>query len=169
MAGDDAYVGEIALFPYNFTPRNWLPCDGRLLAISSNTALFSILGTTYGGDGRVTFGLPNLNGRAALGPGQGPGLSPYGAGEMGGSAQVALTHPEMPLHSHSTRAAAGSATTGNPVDAVPASGTEPLRNASPTVADALEVSGGGQPHNNMQPSLAMQYCIAVYGVFPPRP
>lgn len=169
MSGIDAFVGEIALFPYDFAPVNWAPCDGRLLSISSNTALFSILGTTYGGNGVTTFGLPNLNGRTAVGAGQGPGLSSYQLGERGGEAEVILTGTQMPPHGHATRAASGSASTDNPVGAVPASGTVPLRNAEPTLQESLESAGDGRPHNNMQPSLALHYCIALAGVFPPRP
>lgn len=170
MSGLEPFVGEVALFGIDFAPRGWASCDGQLLSIAQNQALYSILGTNFGGDGRTSFALPNLNGRAALGAGSGPGLSSYQVGEFGGQDSVALTQSEMPVHTHATMASPGAATTGVPVNAVPAAGNVPLRTgAEPTLTEALEVAGGGQPHSNMQPSLVMRYCIALVGIFPQRP
>ena len=168
MSGADPFVGEVALYPYSFVPSGWASCDGQLLPISSNTALFSILGTTYGGDGKSTFALPNLNGRAALAPGQGNGLSPYDLGDQGGEETVTLLASQMPLHAHATLADPGAATSRGPVDSVPAAGTVALHTAAATVSEPLGTSGGNQPHNNMQPSLRLRYCIALTGVFPQR-
>lgn len=163
------FVGEIAVFAFNFVPSGWASCSGQLLPISQNTALFSILGTSYGGNGMTTFALPDLNGRAALGAGQGPGLSPYELGEQGGQATVTLLPLEMPPHVHSMRAAPGAATTHNPALAVPATSEVELYGPAPSAQQALAVAGGDQPHNNMQPSLTVHYCIALQGIYPSRP
>ncbi|MBE7325815.1 phage tail protein [Nocardioides sp. Y6] len=169
MSGLDPFVGEVALFGFDYAPQGWASCDGQLLPIRQNPALYSILGTNFGGDGRITFGLPNLNGRAALGAGSGPGLSSYQVGEFGGQDSVALTQSEMPVHTHATMASSGAATTGAPVNAVPAAGNVTLRTGGEaTLTEVLEMAGGGQPHSNMQPSLVMRYCIALAGIYPPR-
>lgn len=167
----DPFVAEIRIFPFNFAPRGWAWCDGQLLPLSQNTALFSLLGTTYGGNGQSNFALPDLQGRAPMHPGQGPGLSLHGLGEIGGSETVTLLESEIPAHSHALNTsirpsdglnpAARSVGTGNNVYAPPAN----LTLAAP---EALAPSGGNQPHNNMQPYLTFYFCIALQGVFPPR-
>lgn len=168
----DAFVAEIRIFPFNFAPRGWAFCNGQLLPISQNTALFSLVGTYYGGDGRTTFGLPNLQGRGAVGVGQGPGLSRYDVGQNGGVETVTLLKTEIPAHSHTLNATA-SATTGNPTGAAlapPAGGQLEYRmpgNIAPMAADSL-VSVGGAPHNNLQPYLTLNFCIALQGIYPPR-
>lgn len=165
---DSPFVAEIALFPYTFAPTGWAWCNGQLLPISQNTALFSLLGTYYGGDGKSTFALPDLNGRVAVGHGQGPGLSDYGVGQEGGVAQVTLLPSEMPAHVHTTAAVTGSAASPSPAVAVPATGEAPLFHSSGSTTNPLSPTGGGQPHNNLQPYLTLHYAIALQGVFPPR-
>ncbi len=170
----DPFVAEIRIVGFNFAPRGWAACDGQLLPISQNTALFSLLGTTYGGNGFNNFALPNLAGRAPLHPGQGPGLSLYDLGESGGSQTVQLLASEMPAHSHFARAAEGPATTNDPTDQLPAIAPEDTYqdrgSKTPTAmrSDTVGMTGGGQPHNNLQPSLALNFVIALQGIFPPR-
>ena len=164
----DPFVGEISLFPFTFAPRGWAWCDGQLLPISQNTALFSLLGTYYGGDGRSTFALPDLNGRTPLGQGQGPGLSLYDLGQQGGSETVTLLGSEMPFHAHTVSSSSGPATTANPAAATPASGELELFHSSGDTSGQLSVAGSAAPHNNMQPYLTFYYAIAMQGVFPPR-
>lgn len=170
----DPFVAEIRIFPFNFAPRGWAWCDGQLLPLSQNTALFSLLGTTYGGNGKSNFALPDLQGRAPMHPGQGPGLSLHDLGETGGSETVSLLESEIPAHSHTLR---GNNTVGD--SPVPTgntlarfSGNVYQQNvASGLVAlapEALAPAGGDQPHNNMQPYLTFYFCIALQGVFPPR-
>ena len=173
----DQYLGEIRLFAGNFPPKDWAFCNGQLLPISLNTALFSILGTTYGGDGKSTFALPNLQARAPLGAGQGPGLSQYGLGEMGGEAAVTLLATEMPAHTHPAQAFAGPGG-ATPAGSLWAEATDrgialyapdiPGEDAamSPT---ALAPSGGSLPHNNLPPYLGLNFIIALIGIYPPRP
>ena len=171
----DPFVAEVRIFPFNFAPKGWAFCDGQLLPISQNTALFSLLGTTYGGDGKSTFALPNLQGSAPMQPGQGPGLSLHDLGEMAGSETVSLLESEMPAHSHSMGAqnvALGGVATpaGNTLNR-PASGNLFTTTLSPTVQmsdQMLAPNGGNQPHNNMQPYLTLNFNIALQGVFPPR-
>ena len=169
----DPFVAEIRMFGFNFTPSGWAMCNGALIPISQNTALFSLLGTTYGGDGRVTFMLPNLQSAFAIGTGQGPGLSPRGIGETGGSANVTLQESEIPSHTHPMRAAL-SATSGNPSGATlapTANGASAYRIPGVTAAmapSALLSAGGSQSHENRQPYLGLNFCIALQGVFPPR-
>ena len=170
----DPFVAEIRIFPFNFAPRGWAWCDGQLLPISQNTALFSLVGTIYGGDGKSTFALPDLQGRAPLQPGQGPGLSPRDLGEAGGSETVTLLASEIPAHTHSLRAdAADPADTNVPGPSASygasTGGTLYQPSANTALADAaLSPTGGGQPHNNMQPYLTLYFNIALQGVFPPR-
>ncbi|MEK7833321.1 MAG: tail fiber protein [Acidobacteriota bacterium] len=169
----DPFVAEIRIFPFNFAPRGWAWCDGQLLPLSQNTALFSLLGTTYGGNGKSNFALPDLQGRAPMHPGQGPGLSLHDLGETGGSETVSLLESEIPSHSHSASMSlrpsdnlnpAGLALgTGNAIY-VPAAGS-PGASLAP---EALAPAGGDQPHNNMQPYLTLYFNIALQGVFPPR-
>ncbi len=169
----DYFLGEIRIFGCNFAPRDWAFCNGQLMAISQNTGLFSLLGTYYGGDGRTTFALPNLQGRAPISLGQGPGLSPRSIGDRGGSAAVALIQTEMPAHTHGVAARSSRADRANAQAAMLASGAEPLYVAgAPTVPmspQGVAVSGVGIAHNNMQPYLVLNFCIALRGIFPPRP
>jgi microcystin-dependent protein len=169
----EPFLAEIRVFPYNFAPRGWLACDGQLLPISQNTALFSLLGTTYGGDGRSTFALPDLRGRFPMGVGQGPGLSDRQLGELPGSETVVLTTAQMPAHNHGLRATS-TANTSNPSGAALANvGTNGAAYRTPGVlaasSSSLVSAGGNQPHENRQPALALIFCIATQGVFPPRP
>ncbi|QGN34368.1 phage tail protein [Microlunatus sp. Gsoil 973] len=174
----EPFLAEIRMFSGNFAPNGWALCNGQLMAISQNTALFSLLGTTYGGDGRVTFALPNLMGVAPMQQGQGAGLSARRLGEIGGQQNVTVAGPQMPAHTHLANAvdAAGDATTPN--DAIWASarlgriGTNmyadnpPDKSMSPS---AIGMTGGGQPHNNMPPYLCVSFIIALQGIFPQRP
>ena len=171
----DPFVAEIRIFPFNFAPRGWAWCDGQLLPLSQNTALFSLLGTTYGGDGKSNFALPDLQGRAPMHPGQGPGRSLHDLGETGGSDTVTLLTSEMPTHSHSLMASTSPASSrdpnGNPL-ARSRNGLAYQTNATQNVVgmafEAVGVAGSGQPHNNMQPYETFYFCIALQGVFPPR-
>ena len=171
----DPFVAEIRIFPYNFAPRGWAWCDGQLLPLSQNTALFSLLGTTYGGDGKSNFALPDLDGRAPMHPGQGPGLSLHDLGESSGSETVTLLESEMPAHPHQQRA--------NVVDQADTNVPSPNASYAPSAGgtlyqaasnaqlgpQALAPVGGDQPHNNLQPYLTFYFNIALQGVFPPRP
>ena len=171
------FVAEIRMFGGNFAPRGNAFCNGQILAIPQNTALFSLLGTTYGGDGKSTFGLPNLQGRAALGAGQGPGLSYRNLGEDGGEANVTLLTTEMAAHNHSANADGGNGNSTSPGGAIwssagvgrtpppPAYASTANTNMSP---NTLSQTGGNQPHNNMPPYQAISFIIALVGVFPPR-
>jgi microcystin-dependent protein len=171
----DPFVAEIRIFPFNFAPRGWAWCDGQILPISQNTALFSLLGTTYGGDGKTNFALPDLQGRAPMHPGQGPGLSLHDLGETGGSETVTLLEFEIPAHSHTLMSslAPGNRSTpvGNSIARV-AGATPYLPPAgAPLVSmsnQALATAGGDQPHKNMQPNLTIKFYIALQGVFAPR-
>ena len=172
----DPFVAEIRIFPFNFAPRGWAFCNGQLLPLSQNTALFSLLGTTYGGDGRSNFALPNLQGNFAMHPGQGPGLSLRDLGETGGSAGVTLLPGQVPAHTHQLMATASTTSpspTGNAMSqaVLPPSTAVPVyRSPTNKVAMAPDAVAavGGQPHNNRQPYLALNFCIALQGVFPPR-
>jgi microcystin-dependent protein len=172
----DPFVAEIRIFPFNFAPKGWAWCDGQLLPLSQNTALFSLLGTTYGGDGKSNFALPDLQGRAPMHPGQGPGLSLHDLGETGGSETVSLLESEIPAHNHSagaqTVALSAVAVPTNATLSRPASGNLYFTPGAPTIVamsdQALAPAGGDQPHNNLQPYLTFYFCIALQGVFPPR-
>ena len=177
----DPFVAEIRIFPFNFAPRGWAFCNGQLLPLSQNTALFSLLGTVYGGDGKSTFALPNLQGAAPMHTGQGQGLSQRFVGESGGSESVTLLQSEMPLHTHSVAATTINGNTDQPTGAILArgnfsfqgtSGSVPMYSTSPPDtqmgAQTLALAGGNLPHNNMQPYLTLNFCIALQGVFPPR-
>ncbi len=170
----DPFVAEIRIFPFNFAPKGWAWCDGQLLPLSQNTALFSLLGTTYGGNGKSNFALPDLQGRAPMHPGQGPGLSLHDLGESGGNETVTLLESEIPLHSHQLRANAIDLADTNAVNpnasfALSSGGSlyQDAPNAS-AAPEALAPAGGDQPHNNMQPYLTFYFCIALQGVFSPR-
>jgi microcystin-dependent protein len=180
----DPFVAEIRIFPFTFAPTGWAFCNGQLMPLSQNTALFSLLGTTYGGDGKSTFALPDMQGNAPMHPGQGPGLSLHDLGETGGAPAVTLLLTEIPAHNHvpqvSTAAATsnqgvnmvvgaaryddGQGTTGD-VSTFSANVNNPLVQLSPF---ELAFAGGDLPHNNMQPYLALNFCIALQGIFPPR-
>ena len=172
----DPFVAEIRIFPFNFAPRGWAWCDGQLLPLSQNTALFSLLGTTYGGNGKSNFALPDLQGRAPMHPGQGPGLSLHDLGETGGSDTVTLLESEIPSHPHTLRANTDFADLQQPsparaiarsqnASAYKAPAGQPVVQLNP---QALGPTGGDQPHNNLQPYLTFYFNIALQGVFPPR-
>lgn len=171
----DPYVGEIRAFGFNFIPTGWAPCNGQLLPISQNTALFSLLGTTYGGDGKTTFALPNLQARAPLHFGQGPRLTERFQGESGGATAVTLLPAEMAAHTHAANADGGSAGGASPENAVWGGGGRGRPPAytidTPNVAmspQALAPAGGSQPHNNLPPYQVVNFCIALQGIFPSR-
>ncbi len=172
------FLAEIRIFPFNFAPKGWAFCDGQLLPLSQNTALFSLLGTTYGGDGKSNFALPNMQGNAPMHPGQGPGLSLHDLGETGGSDTVSLLESEIPSHTHTLRGdnqdpgdtAAPDPTTVFAQSTGAFSYVVPPPNP-PMVqmsGNAIAPTGGDQPHNNLQPYLTLNFCIALQGVYPPR-
>lgn len=167
----EPFLGEIRPFPYSFAPKNWAFCNGQLLPIAQNQALFALLGTTYGGNGTTTFALPNLMDRIPISSGQGVGLAPYSLGQPGGSSTVALNTSQIPNHSHLV-STAGTPSTTSPVGAMPStSATHPLYDPSvnTTMAnDMIGITGSSQAHNNMQPTMAINYCIALVGIFPQR-
>lgn len=169
----DPFVAEIRIFPFNFAPRGWAWCDGQLLPISQNTALFSLLGTTYGGNGMSTFALPDLQGRAPMHPGQGPGLSLHDLGETGGTETVTLLESQIPAHSHTVMASQllGElpVAQGNyPATTVGDNRYAAAGNLVSLSPYALAPAGSDQPHNNLMPYLTFYFCIALQGVFPPR-
>lgn len=176
------FIAEIRIFAGNFAPRGWAFCQGQIMSIAQNTALFSLLGTTYGGNGQTTFGLPDLRGRVPIQQGQGPGLSPRTLGEVGGTETVTLISTQMPAHNHTIGASTSPGNIANPsnntlaVGQVTVNGGTELVNmyvgsTAPNVAlnaQTAGVAGGSQPHNNMQPFLAINYIIALQGIFPSR-
>jgi microcystin-dependent protein len=172
-AGAEPFIGEIMMVAYTFCPRGWAEANGQLLPIAQWSALFSLYGTTYGGDGRTTFGLPDLRGRAPVNVGQGPGLSNRTLGEKGGSETNTLTVNQLPPHSHSLSATSGNAGSGDPAgnllantgrDDVYASGAADAAMA----ASAIGSTGSGQAVNNMQPYQVIRFCVALQGIFPSR-
>jgi microcystin-dependent protein len=169
----DPFVAEIRIFPFNFAPRGWAWCDGQLLPLSQNTALFSLLGTTYGGNGKSNFALPDLQGRAPMHPGQGPGLSLHDLGETGGSETVTLLESEIPAHSHAVQVSQADGLESGPAGQQFATGIGIGMYAVPGAIvqmspNSLAPAGGDQPHNNLQPYLTFYFNIALQGVFPPR-
>jgi microcystin-dependent protein len=171
----DPFVAEIRIFPFNFAPKGWAFCNGQLLPISQNTALFSLCGTTYGGDGKTTFALPNMQGNAPMHPGQGPGLSLHDLGEIGGSQTVTLLASEMPAHAHVMRdhdidlgELNAPATNRSLAKSANATAYTPPANLVNMAMQVLPPAGGSLPHNNMQPYLTLNFCIALQGVYPPR-
>lgn len=178
----EGMIGEIRVFAGNFAPRSWAFCEGQLLPISQNTALFSILGTTYGGDGRTTFGLPDMRGRGAMHAGNGPGLSDHRLGAKGGVEHVTLNQMQIPSHTHTAAGAVKAVAppnvgnSNNPNAKYPALSTGMVYTAGATniamaannVEVALSNAGGNQQHENRQPWLAIYYIIALQGVFPSR-
>ncbi|OQW39221.1 MAG: phage tail protein [Proteobacteria bacterium SG_bin4] len=169
----DPYIGEIRSFGFNFVPVGWAQCNGQLLPIASNTALFSILGTTYGGDGKTTFALPNLQGNVVMGAGQGSGLSKRALGESGGTVTETLTVQQIPAHTHPANAQAGNGNKPDPTGnfwAQDLGGSKEYGDSGPAqmAPGTVTANGGGQAHNNLQPYLVLNFCIALQGVFPPR-
>jgi len=176
----EPFLGQITLFPFNFAPNGWAFCQGQLLPISQNTALFSLLGTFYGGNGVSNFALPDLRGRVPIGQGQGPGLSNYAIGSVQGVETVTLLASQSPPHSHPFQAFAVQATTNAPSGALPAQGHStgrgapavntyaPLQTAVPLASGQVGPAGNGQPHNNLQPYLTLNWCIAMQGIYPSR-
>ena len=169
------FVAEIRIFGFNFPPTGWAFCNGQLLPISQNTALFSLLGTFYGGDGKSTFALPNLQGSAPIHQGQGQGLSERFLGEPGGSQSVTLLDSEMPFHTHALMASPDPADLGAPAPNRSLARSQPNiykqpanANPQPLAPQAVGVTGGSLPHNNMMPFLTLNFCIALQGIFPPR-
>jgi microcystin-dependent protein len=169
----DPFIGQLALVPYNFAPKGWAFCNGQLLPINQNAALFSLLGTTYGGDGVTTFALPDLRGRVPISSGQGPGLSSYNIGQMGGYETHTLTINEMPAHSHTLYADTSVGTTEKPGSALPArngAGVPQYGTAATTQLSsaAAQPTGGGAPHDIRQPYVTLNWIIALTGVYPSR-
>ena len=172
----DPFVAEIRIFGFNFAPRGWATCDGQLLPLSQNTALFSLLGTTYGGNGKSNFALPNMAGNAPMHWGQSTTGTIYDLGQMGGSAAVTLLESEIPSHTHNVTCAIDNGTDNTPSPtkiltksnngSLYALDTQPLSNMA---LQSLAIYGGGMPHNNLQPYLTLMFCIALQGVFPARP
>jgi microcystin-dependent protein len=167
----EAFLGEIRLFGFDFVPKDWAPCNGQILTISQNEALYSLLGTMYGGDGQNTFALPDLQGRAPIGRGSGPGLTRRTQGDKGGSEAVTLTQNQMPQHSHQVAAAATSQSK-NPANQLPgvsaagsAYGAQP---ATSMAGQMIGVAGGSAPHDNMPPYLVGNWCICLVGLYPSR-
>jgi microcystin-dependent protein len=172
----DQFYAEIRFFGFNFAPPGWAQCNGQLLPLSQNTALFSLLGTSYGGDGRSTFALPNLQGSVGIAPGQGPGLSLYDLGQSGGTATTTLLESEIPSHTHMVNAATTPLGTVSMPSATvgysrPASGNPYGSTGAVTAmaSSALTPAGGGLAHNNLQPYCVLNACIALTGIFPTHP
>ena len=170
----EPFLAEIRMFAGNFAPRGWAFCNGQLLPISQNTALFSLVGTIYGGDGRTTLGLPNLQGRAPMHPGRGPGLTARRLGQRGGVETVTLTEAQMPQHTHTLRGQAAIANSNDPADKVlsrPFGGGNLYGGATNLVdmaPQALTAKGGSLAHNNLQPFLVLNFIIALVGLYPSR-
>lgn len=178
----DPFIGELRIFAGNYAPEGWALCQGQLLNISEYDVLFSLLGTTYGGDGQATFGLPNLQSRVAVGAGNGAGLQPYVTGQTGGSESVTLNTQQLPSHTHTpsqvTVSAGTNATTNDPAGALFGQGTTQIYStnlpstggltAADTITGNTSGTGGNQPHDNIQPYLAMNYIIALQGLYPPQ-
>jgi microcystin-dependent protein len=174
QSGANPFLGEIALFAFNFAPVGWLQCNGQTLPIASNQALFSLLGTFYGGNGSTTFMLPNLQGRVVISQGQGAGLSLHGIGDTGGEETHLLTQSEMPTHNHTLNASSTTGNSASPQNNYPAVNSEGVLQYSSSfpnttmAAASIGTAGSSSAHNNMQPYLVMNYCIAYQGIFPSR-
>ncbi len=168
----EPFIGEITMFAGNFAPRGWALCDGQLLAVSQNDALFSLFSTIYGGDGRTTFGLPDLRGRIPIHAGQGPGLSSRSIGQRGGAEAVTLNSNQLPSHSHalsgSTDAASATSPSGKVLGAMSSNTYASNAPSAAMSASAIGSTGGGQNHYNLQPTLCVNFIVALIGVYPPR-
>jgi microcystin-dependent protein len=172
----DPFVAEIRVFGFNFAPKGWAECNGQILPISQNTALFSLLGTNFGGDGKSTFGLPDFQGSAAISQGEGPGLSPYYVGEEGGAPYVTLLQTEIPAHTHQAKAAPEAAEfqAPNPERALARSKpgfawqSNAEKNLVPMNFQSTSFYGNSLPHNNLPPAMPLLFCIALQGIYPPR-
>jgi microcystin-dependent protein len=173
----EPYIGQIMIFGFNFAPQNWLFCNGALVSIAQNQALFAVIGTTYGGNGISTFAVPNLQDSGAVGSGQGPGLSNYVLGQTVGIANVTLTQPQMPTHNHTASASAAKAATdyvlpvanGNWMGETKGGSLFiPNGDGSTFASQTIAMAGGSLPHLNEQPYLGMNYCMAQFGIFPTR-
>ena len=169
----EPFVGEIRMFAGNFAPRGWAFCDGQLLAVSQNDALFSLLGTIYGGDGRTTFGLPDVRGRVPIHQGSGPGLSQRRLGSKGGAEHVTLTSNQLPSHSHALMANRKGGEETNPGNGVPAITSNDAYSNDPAIdatfnASAVSNSGGSREHSNLMPTLCIHFIIALVGIYPSR-
>ncbi len=172
----EPFIAEIRIFAGNFAPRGWAFCDGQLLPIAQNTALFSLIGTTYGGDGKTTTALPDLQGRAPMHPGRGPGLTERRLGQVVGTEAVTITEASLPMHSHVVRAtlSAGNTATPSSTTALAPSGFDKLYQTNTTQnlgtldPSSVSATGGNQAHNNMQPYLALNFIIALVGLYPSR-
>jgi microcystin-dependent protein len=162
------FLGEIRLFGFNFNPRGWATCSGQIMSIAQNSALFALLGTMYGGNGSVTFALPDLRGRVAVNQGNGPGLTPYVVGEITGVEALALTSQNMPMHNHAQPVTNGPSTTSRPHSTVPAAGGSYAAAGDGGAFVATSLAGGSLPFSILQPLLVLNYCIAVEGIFPSR-
>jgi microcystin-dependent protein len=171
----DSFLSEIRIFPYQYAPKGWAFCDGQSLSIPQNTALFSLLGTTFGGDGQQHFNLPDLQGSAPMHPQQGPDLTYRRLGDSGGEETVTLIQSEIPIHTHTWRVSGADAVTGSPVAQQFGSGvgigmyTTSSSSLTPMSGYAVTPTGGGLPHNNMQPYLTLSFCISLDGEYPGRP
>lgn len=169
----DPFLAEIRMFGGNFAPTGWATCSGQLLPISQNTALFSLLGTNYGGNGQTTFALPNLQGNIPVGPGQGPGLSSYNLGQTGGTQNVTLTSNQLPNHGHSVQASVRPAESTSPASqGLARSASNAFVGGAANTAlspSSTTPNGGDQPHNNLQPYLVVTFIIALQGIYPQRP
>jgi microcystin-dependent protein len=169
----EPFIGEIRIFGFNFAPRGWALCSGQIMSIAQNTALFSLLGTMYGGNGQTTFALPDLRGRMPNHFGQGPGLSNYSQGQVSGVESVTLLQGNIPAHTHLIACSTDDATTADPSNAFPSAFTSKIYAASPTAGKIMNPAmasqvGGNQPHDNMPPYLTLNFCIALEGIFPSR-
>ncbi len=171
----EPFIAEVRIFPYNFAPRGWANCDGQLLPIAQNTALFALIGTLYGGVGRTTFGLPNLKGRAVIHPGNGPGLSPYNLAQRGGVEKVTLIESQMASHNHDLMTTTSDGNSRDPTNRVLARSSGAAAYQTNTTGNLVQMNqltlqdtGGGQAHNNMLPFLTLRFCIALQGIFPSR-
>jgi microcystin-dependent protein len=165
----EPFIGEIRIFSFDFAPRNWATCAGQILPIAQNQALFSILGTTYGGNGQTTFALPDLRGRTPIHWGQGPGLSNYSLGQSSGEEAHTLTTNEIPGHTHTVTASSNTADVTSPANAYWADGGVTAYSATPsTTLQPLSTAGQSAPHENRSPYLALNICIALAGIFPSR-
>lgn len=166
----EPFIGQIQAFGFNFAPRGWAQCNGQILSIAQNTALFSLLGTTYGGNGQTTFALPDLRGRVSMNQGQGPGLANYTIGQVAGEESVTLNTQQMPLHGHALNASTATKVGSDPSGNILGGAAIYIAGSPDAVMSQTSIgpNGGSQPHDNMQPYLVLNWCIALEGIFPSR-